>query len=250
MLNDIDQDNKLDKSDGPDQQRTRFLRYMIFPLVFLIVIVIVLFERSAIYRPQSAAGEEVVFNIAKGDSVSTVSYNLYKKQILRRTSTFQIYAYFTGKYKNIQPGQYVLSQRMSVAQIVNELSSSDPEKEQLVLRFKEGWTVGDTADYLDENEVVSKERFNQVLALEADNFHYFGEQPDLKSLEGYLFPDTYFFRKDVQPETIIETMIANTDKKIDSELRTELQIQKRTIYDVLTLASIIEKEVGRNTKSL
>ncbi|HQB51022.1 MAG TPA: endolytic transglycosylase MltG [bacterium] len=75
------------------------------------------------------------------------------------------------------------------------------------------------------------------------------DKPDSASLEGYLFPDTYRFRASSSPEEIIEKMLNNFDSKLTTKMREDIKQQGKTIYQIITMASLIEKEV-RSTKDM
>jgi len=122
--------------------------------------------------------------------------------------------------------------------------------EQISWRSIEGWTNGEIAADLDQKGIVSKTDFNAALAAEAQTFDYFGETPRKKSLEGYLFPDTYYLAKGASAKGIIEKILANTKSKITPDIIAEIHAQGKTVYDTLTLASIVEREVGRNTATI
>src|SRR3989344_3305276 len=62
-------------------------------------------------------------------------------------------------------------------------------------------------------------------------------------MEGYLFPDTYRFYRDSSPEEIIEKMLENMSEKLTPDLREEIVRQKKTLFEIITVASIIEREV-------
>lgn len=122
--------------------------------------------------------------------------------------------------------------------------------EQTKFRVVEGWTNDEIGDALEQQSIVSKKDFDAQLAISAKNYTYFGETPKKKSLEGYLFPDTYFIAKNATTEELINKLLATTESKFTPDMLASIRDQKRTVYDVLTLASIVEREVGRNTSTI
>ncbi|MDB4940300.1 MAG: hypothetical protein JWO40_725 [Candidatus Doudnabacteria bacterium] len=121
---------------------------------------------------------------------------------------------------------------------------------QIKWRAVEGWTNQNISDDLAQKGIVSKNAFDKQLAQSALTFDYFGEKVPIKNLEGYLFPDTYFFAKDATAADVINKILANTSTKITPEIVSDIHAQKKTVYEVLTLASIVEREVGRNTSTV
>ena len=75
------------------------------------------------------------------------------------------------------------------------------------------------------------------------DFSFLSDKPKNLSLEGYLFPDTYEVKKGAGSEDIIKKILNNFDKKLNSDLRTEIKNQGKSIFEIITIASLIEKEV-------
>jgi UPF0755 protein len=124
------------------------------------------------------------------------------------------------------------------------------------IKIIEGWTVKEIAEYLERKEIVDKKDFLETIEnireLESwkTKYEFLGELANLhfpttnvQFLEGYLFPDTYRIFKDATSEEIIRKMLDNFDQKLDLEMRREIKKQGKTIFEVITMASIIEKEV-------
>jgi UPF0755 protein len=120
-------------------------------------------------------------------------------------------------------------------------------KKILTITTLEGWDTTQIADYLDESGVVTKKDF-------WDAVHYLSDQPDLpydflpesasdNRLEGYLFPDTYFVYEGASAAEIIDKMLTNFQSKLSSELLQDMANKKKNLVDVVTLASIVEKEM-------
>jgi len=77
----------------------------------------------------------------------------------------------------------------------------------------------------------------------SEEFDFLRDKPKNVSLEGYLFPDTYEINTGAQIEEIVKTMLSNFDKKLTSNLRKEIKKQEKTIFEIITMASLLEKEV-------
>jgi UPF0755 protein len=107
----------------------------------------------------------------------------------------------------------------------------------------EGWRIQDIAASLDKSGVVSADDF--ISAAKIDNWrdqYGFLSDPKIKSLEGYLFPDTYRIFTDASSSDIIEKMLDNFDHKVTPEMRAQLAAKQRSLHDMVILASIIERE--------
>jgi UPF0755 protein len=80
-------------------------------------------------------------------------------------------------------------------------------------------------------------------------FKVLKDNPEEASLEGYLFPDTYYFSKEATAEGIIKKILNNTEEKIDADLLLEIEKNKKTIFESIILASMVEKEMARGSEA-
>lgn len=141
-------------------------------------------------------------------------------------------------------------QSMSSRVASSKASSSAPAKVAVSVLIPPGFSVGQIADRLEANKVCKKDAF-----LKAVNEADFSSFPLVKAipanpnrcfrLEGYLFPDTYEFYTNSDPESVIKKFLQNAEKKIG----TKYQYSGMSTYELITLASIIEKECGTSARS-
>lgn len=219
-------------------------------VLLLIAILIVGYFLYAINSKASSSSDKVNFVVTSGQGLKAISLNLEKNGLVKHRIAFEVYEYLTGKHTKIQAGVYELSKNMSAIQLSGVLQDSAKSVYD-VKRVREGATLKDVADdFYGTGNSMEKTLFVAALAARAQTYDFLGEKPVTKSLEGYLFPDTYFFAKDAKPADIINKILDNTSKKITPEIRQDIKSQNRKIFDVITLASIVEKEVGRNTANL
>ena len=160
-----------------------------------------------------------------------------------------------------------------VAALIARLDKPEPvvivPAAEKTLKVLEGWTLRDVATALEKDDLVSREAFFAVAgepqtdyrraAAEIEpfdfstEFSFLTDKPKHYGLEGYLFPDTYRVFASTTPENIIRRLLANFDAKLTPDMRAAISAQGRTIYEVITLASLIEKEApidyqgGNNT---
>lgn len=130
-------------------------------------------------------------------------------------------------------------------------------KEEVNVRVIEGWTLEDISEHISDLG-WEKEEFDKVAGVAkvdyskingenkphdfSDRFSFLEDKPDNYGLEGFLFPDTYRVFVDASVEEVVIKMLENFDIKLNAELRAEIERQGKTIYDVLIIASLIEKE--------
>lgn len=196
-------------------------------------------------------GEETAtVTIAEGDGVFKVASKLKKAGLIQLKGFFILYEIFTGAKKEIDPGTYELNTTMDYRSLVNNMYDPDAARraeEGLVLvTIPEGYTVAQIIDLLAENGVSTKEELEDAAA----NFD-FGEDysfidtklnGNINRLEGYLFPDTYEFSTKKTAVFAIDTMLTNFVNRVDESLLNEVAASKYNLREIITIASIIEKE--------
>jgi len=224
----------------------------------LILLLFAIFVYQGIYIPKdSESKEEVLFLIKKGESLSQIAKNLEEKGLIRNKTLMEWYIFLKGKEKNIIAGEYNLSPSMSLKEIVDKICSG--EVVHIKITIPEGWNLRDIAFYFENKGMFQAEEFWQVAGFPAvdynkaldlpkpqdfsGEFTFLQDKPTNIGLEGYLFPDTYFIQKSATPEDIVRVFLENFDQKLTSDLRQEIQRQGKTIFEIVTMASLLEKEV-------
>ncbi len=120
-----------------------------------------------------------------------------------------------------------------------------PAKEEIKVTILEGWGIKDIAKHLETLGIFSQAEFIEASFKDYD-YEFLADKPQGHNLEGYLFPDTYRIFIDSSPEDLIIKMLNNFDKKLDSKLREEIKNQNKTIFEVINLAALVEKEAPIN----
>lgn len=178
----------------------------------------------------STSNSKVRFVINKGASAGQVSNKLYQNGLIRSPLAFKIYLQLTNNTKVIKPGEFTLEKNMDVATIVAKLLKGPDE---LWVTIPEG---------LRREEVVNK----IVDQLEINDPGFRIEFLSLtKNLEGYLFPDSYLFPKDVTAEKVVKVLTDNFEKNYTEAVGSDTQ---RSKAEIVIMASIIERETKINTE--
>ena len=129
----------------------------------------------------------------------------------------------------------------------NDVCQDLIEKNEDCFRIIEGWDNKEVSAYLVDKNFLSENGFTEAAGADSPlikEFDFLQDKPANVDLEGYLFPDTYRIFKNSDSYDIIRKMLANFNAKLTPELRQEIVKQKKSFFEVLTLASIIEKEVS------
>jgi len=189
------------------------------------------------------------FKIEKGENMLNIGDNLKNEKLIDKKLSFVIYIYKNGLQKEIKAGEYKLNSSLSIQEISEIITKGDiiEENKSIKMTFPEGWNNINYELKIKNYELSGKD-FGK-LAKDADyfqkkyNYEFLEEAPDRRTLEGFLFPDTYFFAINESAESIIKKMLDNFDKKLSKDLRDEIAKQGKTVYEIITMASILEEEV-------
>lgn len=199
---------------------------------------------EGIYIPKTADSSEMkIFSVPKGQGAKEISINLQKQGFIKYGLLFRLHALTTGASGKLQAGEYLLSPSMTIPEITKKLARGEVIKQTIVII--EGWNLREIAFYLEEQGVVETKDFFELANLPKDfsqDFDFLNEEPQDLSLEGYLFPDTYQIQKGATSKEIIGKMLVNFEKKL-APYQNEILASGKTIFEIINMASLIEKEV-------
>ena len=216
----------------------------IFFLFLLLFFLLLIFLWQGIFLPKSfSENKEKIFLVKRGESIFQIAKNLEKEGLIRHRIFFVIYTIAKGKTRQLQAGAYLFHPSlMSPSQIADKIINGEVLKGKITIL--EGWRIKEIAKYLEEKGICQKEEFLKATQKDfSHEFSFLKDKPENLDVEGYLFPDTYEINYGESPEGIIRKMLKNFDQKLTTELREEITRQGKTIFEIVTLASLIEKEV-------
>ncbi|MAG44391.1 hypothetical protein CL633_00700 [bacterium] len=205
------------------------------------------FLEYQIFMPKQKQGAEVHFVVESGQSASQIGEALDSLDLIRNSFYFETYIWQKELETALQAGEYVLSPNMNIPKLVSIITGGNTLPSDKVVFLPAGLTYRQIEERLVDAELLDE----QDLIFLAENpdeellkSHIAGSArlSENSSLEGFLFPDTYRFHKDSDARMIAEKMLTNFDKKFNLNLQQEIIRQEKTIYEVVTLASIVQKE--------
>lgn len=219
----------------------KLIRYLILFLPPLIAIwFTTTIVRGMLFLPVDSANQESVrIEIAQGKNFSEIAQDLEAKNLIRSASGLKILGRMRGDGATIKAGEYELSPSMSPEGILSKLFSGDVVRRRVLV--KEGANVWEIANIVDQAGVVTKDDF---LAAAMDKTFLTKLGIESPNIDGYLFPDTYFFSRPISAKDVIWTMFEEAEKKWPEAYSTRLDDLKISRHDILVLASIIQKEAG------
>lgn len=194
----------------------------------------------------------ITFVVESGSSLTSVTNKLEEQGIIRNRSVLKYLMDFQGLSQKIQTGEYTLTKAMTLNQIITQLTSGDGSALTRKITIIPGWTVEDIADYFVKNGVAdSREAF---LAACNDQetygkYYYIDEVLQTKTysqrkylLEGYLSPDTYEIFTTASLDNVMQKLVSQVETNFNSEFHDRAQELGMTMDNIITLASLIEKE--------
>ena len=193
-------------------------------------------------KPVTATAEPVTITISPGESMTAIASNLEQQRLVRSSQAFRWYVRFERVGGSIQAGEHALDRSLSTAEIVSALTSGDHLSREQSITIVEGWTAAQIGDYLVERGLITKADWERASAAALWRSKYAFIPDDQKTLEGYLFPDTYRIFKTATAEEIVGKMLGNFETKLTPAMKSEIEQKDRSLHDVITLASIIERE--------
>lgn len=205
-------------------------------------------------QPVEPAGPAVTFTIEKGLGSAEIADLLEENGIIRNALFFKGYLKWVKEGSSFKAGTYTASPGDTYDQLIARLNAGDVVKEEtVVFTIPEGFTAAQVADKLAEAWNQQAEVFLQIIdsgaGLAAVERLGVPENAELRHrLEGYLFPETYELVKDSTPQEVVEAMLEQLEKKLDSipDWQTKLEERGVSLHELLTVASLVEREVVVN----
>ncbi|WP_067923052.1 endolytic transglycosylase MltG [Alicyclobacillus shizuokensis] len=196
-------------------------------------------------RPPASDEGNVLVMVQPGESVAEVADQLQNKGLIRSATLFRWYVSYVHKGQEVKAGAYRLTYGQTLPQLVTALTEGT-EAATIRVTIPEGFTVTQIADRLAVAGVVKRKAFLQ----EVQSGHFqepflaeIGHRPQVRwRLEGYLFPDTYEFTKGESAHAVVGDMLEDFQRRVASVYGTTMHRQGQSLSQVVTEASLIEKE--------
>ena len=215
-------------------------------LIFLFILGIFFYNMTGV----SSKDDYKNFIIKEGTASYLVIDKLEKENIIRSSFIFKIYMKLNGII-DFKAGEYKINTKDNSFKLYNNFKNNDFQINTISITFKEGINIPKMSKLVSEKLGIESDKFIEVVndkeyldtlinkywfldeVIKNENIYY--------GLEGYLFPDTYFFEKNANSKVVIETMLNKMDKEL-IKYKNDIESKKSTIHEILTLASVIELE--------
>ena len=221
--------------------------FFIISTLLLFLFFLAFFVWQGIYLPkEKASREEIFFLVKRGEGVKEIADNLEDQGVIKSSIFFRIYTALSGEGGNLKAGLYTFSKDMPIPEIMGKMVRGKIVK--IKVTIPEGFTLKEIEERINSRFHFQKGeaqyKIEDLKVADFQNeFSFLKDAPKEATLEGFLFPDTYEFGYEMKVEKIVRKMLENFDKKLLEEIREEIGRQKKTIFEIIIMASLLEKEV-------
>ena len=195
-------------------------------------------ETTPAGQPDDAA--VVPFLIHEGQSTEEIAQALERAGLLDNPLLFRVTARLRGVDGKLQAGEYQLRRDMSIEELLVVLQRATVKELKVV--FIEGWRMEEFAAALRPLQLMDESGFLALAQRGTAPHSWLRSRPDGTSLEGYLFPATYRLTPETTPQDLLDMLLRKFGEVLTPAMREEIRRQGRTIHEVVTLASIVERE--------
>jgi UPF0755 protein len=199
----------------------------------------VLKEEPPTVLPTSTPGETIIVSIQEGESAQEVAEKLEDEGIISSGLLFRVLVALQGYEDKLVAGDYEFDGGTPTLEVVERIRHG--QTAPLVVTIREGLRAEEIAELMEDKKVLSAEDFLEAIKSWYE-FSFLYTKPYWATLEGYLFPDTYFFSRNMTGEEVVQQILENFHQRVDDELRQEAAVAGLSMHTVLILASIVERE--------
>lgn len=218
----------------------------------------------ALGAPVALPREGVRVDVPEGSGSRAIGGHLRERGVIRSKWAFVTYVTLAGEAPDLKPGSYTFTGFATIPGIARALVRGERSPNERSITIPEGWDQRDIADYFAAEGIAERESWWAVAGYPAADYRndtgkpkipdrsrespFLADKPAWVGLEGYLYPDTYRIWRDAAPEDILGKMLKNFDARMTPDLRAEIARQKKTVFTIVTLASLVEKESGADAE--
>ena len=273
----VDQETQPE-SQEPEKKRPRLpsgirvLLYVCCVLAVAVLLAVAVWRCADDVLSLTKEDAEVTVSIPDGATISQIAGELKSKGLVRYETLFKFYCWASHAEKTIEPGTYTLNSRYDYHALVSNMIEASPDRAVVEVTIPEGYECEDIFRLLEADGVCSYQDLADTAASYEFAYDFLQEIPygSENRLEGYLFPDTYQFYMGDDPENVIDRFLRNFDNKFTSDLydaldalndrlaqrmrtngftETEITDGRLSLYDLITVASLVEKETAKTSES-
>lgn len=214
--------------------------------LFIIIIILVLIFSFSYVKDYIGTGSDertVSITVETGVGTSDIAQALKENGLIEHPLFFRIMSKISGYDGKYLEGTFHLAESMSYNEIFDKLSSLPDSVGEVKITIPEGYEFRQIADLLEEHGLIDRDKFYNLAQNHNFDYSFLKDIPNRENrLEGYLFPDTYIFDSQSTEESILDTMLSRFDEIVTDEYKQRAKDIGMTLDEVITLASVIERE--------
>ena len=237
----ISYDAKASAEEINRKKRNIMIGSVVALIVMIFIFVGVFFSFRSSSNVAVDKNKEVIYvRVVPGMGSDAIGKMLVEKGVVSSTTKFWLASKLNGADAKFRAGTFAMNKNMSTGDAISILMNG--KSASLWVTIPEGYNVKEIANRLDEKGICDKDEFLQ-LAKNYAPYDYMEKHSETSyRVEGFLFPDTYEFSSDATAEDIMRRMIDEFDNKLTPEMRSKAAAKNISVYDLVTMASLIEKE--------
>ena len=216
----------------------------IIGIISIIVILISVFIFTQIGPYDKNNKKDIVIEIPQGATTNTISDILHKNKLIKNKTIFKISVKLSNQAQHFKAGKYLFNQSYSNKDIINDISAGKIYNDGIKITIPEGSTSREIVSILVGKKLGNEESYENLISNPKefyDKFKFLKEE-DITSLEGFLYPSTYYFDENASEKEVLSAMLIQFNKVYTDKLRDRQKELKMTTEQVINLASIVEKE--------
>ncbi|NCD00485.1 endolytic transglycosylase MltG [bacterium] len=216
-----------------------FLAFLVFGYIIFFV-----FYKININSVHSKIEESKIVEIEKGETLKSIASKLKDEELISSKNLFVFYVKREKKQDKLQAGEYIFEPGLNIRETVEKITKGEVNISEVKVTVLEGWNNNEIGKYLESINLWSKKDWDKALEdYDISKYSFLTKEAKKYNLEGYLFPDTYIIYQESEPEDLITKMLDNFGRKVSEEMRAEIDNQGKSLFEIITMASVIEKEV-------
>lgn len=214
----------------------------------IVIVLLAVFSAGALFLTEymdttSSDGETIIIQIPEGSAGKSMAKILKENGLIRFEQTFLLRLRSSQYAGKLRSGSFELHKGMCIDDIIAELATGGMTREEKTITLPEGWSVEQMAQRFEDKGFFSAEEFLDEVNNGSFDYDFLKEIPKNNNikyrLQGFLFPSTYSFFADSTPHDVINIMLREFERQYNA---VSAQTNQRSLFEILTEASLIERE--------
>lgn len=175
-----------------------------------------------------------IISIEKGETLKEVAGRFERENLIKSAFWFETVGWIMGAEKEVKAGEYFFENKLPAVRLMERITGDHYKNEFVKITIPEGYSIRDIGFVFENKGMWQAEELWEVTGLPATE----------DSLEGFLFPDTYYVPVDISPKSFVELMEETFNEKVTMGLKEEIEKSGHSLREIITMASLLEKEAA------